>query len=328
MTKHLKTVKASLIMGILLLSAIAIFSAPVSAQRSKLFSFPSYIDVTFDSGPLNEDLAIDKSVNVPLNITYRTDIPENFGRLLPWQLRNIFLFGSMIGPMQKIHIDVVDMPTWADIYVTSADIFVNIPFKGEEAPQQVSLVISPREEAPAVPQSIVLHFTALTIGRITGQEREVQIPFTPSFIPSIEINVENPIREAGPHQSVNYKITVQNLGNKKARVYPDIQNDKPRWTPTINPPHLDVYPGSTGEFYFSVYTPYDFGWHNERGKFDIKFTYKIFPVREDAPVGGPDTISLTITNLGFSTPGFEMITLFAAAIILGIILKKRSMSKP
>jgi len=226
--------------------------------------------------------------------------------------------------MQKLHIEIINAPSWADIYVSQADIFTSIPFKdSNEPPVNTSLVISPREEAPAVPQSITIKVSCESIGRITGQEREIQISFTPKFVPTLMINVENPIREVGPHQPINFKITVENTGNKKARVFPEIKDADSRWTPTINPPHLDVEPGTKGEFAFSIYTPYNFGWHNEREQFDLEFTYKIFPIREDAPVGGPDLISLTVTNYGFSTPGFEFITLIAAIVIAGILIKKR-----
>ncbi len=331
MTKHLRAIKVSLIMGILIISAFSVFTGGihkeniVSAQRPMLLKFNSYLDIEYDPTPLNEDLAIDKSINIPLTIKYQTDIPENFLPIISmfaWQIRNMVLYGSIIGPMQKIHIEVVDKPDWADIFISQPDTYVDIPFQGTVSEKTTSLVISPREEAPAVPQSIILKVSCLAIGRIKSIEFQETVSFTPSFIPTITIIPENPTRTVGPRASVEYKITVKNNANKKIRVTPQLGNIASKWTPTMNPPFNDIAPEGQEDFIFSIYTPYDFGWHNEIESFEIDFTAQIFPLREQAPVGGPYSIYLRINNYGFSTPGFEVLTLIAAIAIAGILFKK------
>ena len=326
MTKNLKAVKASLIISILILSVIAIFT-PVStvsaADRIKLFSFNSYIDIVYDPAPLNEDLQIEKSINIPLTIKYKTDIPERFLPLMPWQLKNIILYGSMIGPMQKIHIEVVDSPDWADIYISQPDNFANIPDETTEVEITTSLVISPYEDAPAKPASIVLQVETETIGRINGVTFKETVPFTPSFIPTVSLSTDKPIRTIGPHESVNFEITVRNNANKKIRVTPKIVGDYSDWTPTINPSFDDIEAGQERVFTYSIIAPFDFGWHNEIESFEIDFTAQIFPLREEAAVGGPYPFYLRVNNYGFSTPGFEVITLLAALFFVGIILRKK-----
>jgi len=335
MTKHLRAIKVSLIIGILLISTITVFTAgifkenTVSAQMLPLFSFNSYIDIEYDPTPLNEDLSIEKSTNVQLTVKYRTDIPEKFLWWLPiWQIRNLILYGTMIGPMQKIHIEIVDKPDWADIYIAQPDTYVEIPNQGTVVEETTSLVISPREEAPAVPQSIVLRVSCLAIGRIKAIEYEETVAFTPSFVPTITIIPENPTRTVGPRASVEYKISVKNNANKKIRVTPQLGNVASKWTPTINPPFNDIAPAGQEDFIFSIYTPYDFGWHNEIESFQIDFIAQIFPLRTEAPVGGPYSIFLRINNYGFSTPGFEVLTLIAAIAIAIILLKKGYIKKP
>ena len=337
MRKNFRAVQVSLILGMFLFSSIAMLpgvtekeaKAALLAQRPKLFSFNSYIDIEYDPTPLNENLNIDESVNVPLTVKYWTDAPENFLQFVPWQIRNLFLFGSIIGPMQKLHLEIVDKPDWANIYISQPDILSNIPLGGQESAVEVttSLILSPRVEAPSQSYSIAITATCDTIGRINGFEHEEFIDFTPSFVPTIQITPEEPTRTVSPRESVNFKITVKNDGNKKTRITPSLSDIDSKWTPTINPPFYDISPGGTGEFTFSIYTPYDFGWHNEIESFQIDFTAQIFPLREDAPVGGPYSIFLRVNNYGFSTPGFEIITLFAAIIIVGIILKKKHSTK-
>ena len=329
MRNNFRVLKASLLMGMVLMSVIlSISGGSVSAaDRPKLLSFNSYIDIEYDSEPLNEDLAIEKSINIPLTIKYRTDVPEGFPVVIPnalWQIKNWILYGSMIGPMQKIHVEVVDKPSWADISISQPDMFINIPTGSEETSISTSLVISPREEAPAVPQSIVLKVECDTIGRINGVTFEETVHFTPSFVPTITITPENPTRTVTPRESVNFKIAVKNNANKKIRVTPAVVGiDTDKWTPTINPPFHDIESAGQEEFIFSIYTPYDFGWHNEIESFQIDFTAKIFPLREEATVGGPYSIYLRVNNYGFSTPGFELLTFVAALVIAGLLIRKK-----
>ena len=336
MTKNFRAVKASIIMCILVFSTIAVFIGGASGEDTttalgddpdpKWFSFNSYIDIEYDATPLNENLEIDQSINVPLTIKYSTDVPENFLQLMPdflWQIKNLILFGSTIGPMQKLHLEIADQPDWANIYISQPDMFVAIPIGTEVKTVTTSLIISPREEAPAVSHRIDLKATCDTIGRINGVTYQESVEFTPSFVPTIQITPENPTRTVSPQEAVNFKITIENNANKKTRVTPELVNPDSKWTSTINPPFHDIQPGGKEEFTFSIYAPYDFGWHNEIRSFQIDFTAKIFPLRDDAPVGGPYSIYLRVNNHGFSVPGFEVLPLLAAIVIVGIIMKKR-----
>lgn len=328
-----RTVKTSIALSVLLVSIIAFLPAIPADMNSSdetksiaLFTFNSYIDIEYDASALNKNLAIDESISVPVRIKYWTNVPENFLWWIPsWQIRNWILFGAPIGPMQTIHLEVIDRPDWADIHLTQPDVLVNIPTGTEERMVNTTLVVSPKVEAPSTSYTIALKAKCNNIGRINSYETEESVTFTPSFVPTVSITPENPTRTVGPRESINFKITVKNEANKKARIIPNLNSsDVGEWSPTINPPFFDIPSGGQEEFVFSIYTPYDFGWHNEIQSFRIDFTTKIFPLREDAPVGGPYPIYLRVNNYGFSTPGFEIITLLAAIVILGFIIKKKN----
>jgi hypothetical protein len=326
MNKKFRAVKASFIMAILLFSVIVAISplTTVSARdsRPKIYSFNSYIDIEYDPTPLNQNLVIDESINVPLTIRYWTDVPEGFMQYFPWQLRNIFLFGSPIGPMAQIHVEIVDRPEWANIYISQPDILTDIPFKPEEKKVNTSLILSPRIEAPAVSYTITLNVECQTIHRINGITYQESLDFTPSFVPTIDITPEDPTRTVGPRESVDFKITVKNMGNKLTKVTPELVNPDAKWVPTINPPVQEIQPQEEEVFTFSIYTPYDFGWHNEIQSFQIEFTTEVFPYRPDSP-SDTRSIYLRVNNYGFSTPGFEVLTLLAALMIVALIIKKR-----
>ncbi len=266
-------------------------SANLTQQR-KLISFNSYIDVEYDSTPLNTDVALYRSINVPITIKYQTDVPENFLWWLPfWRIRNLILYGSMIGSMQKIHIEVIDPPDWADIYISQPDTYVDIPFQGSVSEKTTSLVISPREKAPAVPQSIVLKVSCLEIGRIKSIEFQETIPFTPAYVPSLTIIPSNTSVITPPNKTTSIPITIKNNGNRKTRIMPSIVNSPENYSIEFNPPFIDVNMDETGTINLEVKPPSNF-----QGFVTLKvdFTAERFPKLEGSAVGGPYSLSFEL----------------------------------
>lgn len=327
MTKNFRTVEKGIVLGILLVSIIAFIPTPdtiVSADSDsqKLVSFSSYMDFDYNLDALNKPLAIDVSVTIPITISYWTDIPGIFGKI-PFPFNNLILYGQSIGPMQKIHLEVLNTPDWANIYITSPDVLTKIPLDSDGIYKiGANLVLSPRVEAPAESYRIDIKASCDAIKRLNGYSYQESIEFTPSFIPTIQITPENPIRTVGPHQSINFKINVKNSGNKITRVTPNLIGVDEKWIPTINPPEYEVSPKSEATFTFSIITPKDFGWHNEYGRFEINFKSEVYPYRTGA-ANSSKSIYLVVNNYGFSTPGFEFPILIVALMTIGVIIQKR-----
>jgi len=327
MTKHLRRVKASIIMGILLMSAIPIFFQIPTAEASILPSFNSYITFSYDPSPLNDPLAIDVSVTIPLTVKYKTDIPKHFNKI-PFPFNNYILFGTAIGPMQKIHIEVLNPPDWANIYISTPDVLIDIPIGDPDNPEtmyveeQVNLILSPRVEAPAESYTINIKATCDPIKRLNGFSHQEAIEFTPSFIPTVQIFTEKSIRTVGPHEPVTYQIKVKNIGNKITRVTPTLKGVDEKWTATINPPQYEISPNQESTFTFSIITPYDFGWHNEYGRFEIEFLSEVYPYRS-AAASNTQSIYLIVNNHGFSAPGFEFPLILIALMAIVIMIRKK-----
>ncbi len=321
MKTHLKTVKASIIIGILFISIIPIIitNKPVTAAR--LISFHSYMDLTYDPTILNKPLQIDVAVAVPVQVQFWTDIPDIFSK--GWPFNFLFLFGSSIVPMQQIHLELLESPSWANIYFSSPDLIVDIPFESEGKKLiNATLIISPKIEAPAESQRISIKATINSLKRLGGFTFQKEIPFTPSFIPTISIEIDNPIRTVGPHQSVSFKIIVKNMGNKITRVTPTLIGADSRWTPTINPPNYEIYPKQESSFSFALITPYDFGWHNEYGRFEVSFKAEVYPYISNSAMSN-ESIYLVVNDNGFSLPGFEFVGAIAAFIIVMAIIQRK-----
>jgi len=325
MTTHLKTVKATLVIGLILLGFLfttTLLSLGPTTASAKLISFHSYMDLSYDTSILNKPLQIDVAIAIPITVKFWTDIPDVFGKI-PWPFNNLILFGSSIVPMQSIHLELLDAPDWANIYFSSPDIISDIPFKQDGVKEIISdLVISPKIEAPAESQKITIKVSIEAIGRLNSYTFQKVISFTPSFIPTISIETDNPIRTVGPHQSVSFKITVKNLGNKITRVTPSFIGEDQKWTTTINPPNFEIYPKQESTFVFSLITPYDFGWHNEYGRFQIDFNSEVYPFISGSATNN-ESIYLVVNNNGFSLPGFEFLVVIIAFIVTVAIIQKR-----
>ena len=324
MTKHLRAIKICFIAGILF-SGIFLCMIPEKAEAARAISFNSYIDFEYDISPLNQPLEIDVSITVPITVKYSTDIPPAIDKI-PWPFDYIFLYGNMIAPMQKIHLEVLNPPDWANIYLSSPDVIVDIPIGDVVKERTTNLILSPRVDAPAVSYKIDIKATCETIKRVNDFTYQESLEFTPSFIPTIQINPDDPIRTIGPHESVTFEIKVQNLGNKITRVKPILKEADDKWTPTINPPEYEISPNSENIFKFSIIAPFDFGWHNEYGRFEIEFLSEVYPYRLEA-ASTRESIFLVVNNYGFSTPSFEFPLLLAALIGMIYIIRKKQMKR-
>ena len=303
--------------------------------------FHQYIDIEYDASVFNQTFDIHKAINVPIKITYWTDMRGNLLKWMTyipgpfWMIKNKILFGKRM-PQQLIYINITDKPSWADVRIVQSVVPMDIPTvdtsKGYESTPQTSdelvvfnssIIVSPLEEAPSKPYSIGVTVRCPEMGLLGESIFEKKITFRPKFLPKIQIKPEDPIQIALPHHAVNFKITVMNYANKKMRIEPDIKNLSERWNPTINPPFIDIEPEERGVFYLSLFAPYDFGWHDTIKTFKVNFTATSFPIDNNSITGGPYQIVLTVNNYGFSLPGFESVSVLAAILMLLVIRKTR-----
>ena len=192
----LKSIKTGIMLFVLISSIMTFLpnteiSKADDTESPRMISFNSYMDISYDLTPLNDPLAIDVSVTIPITIDYWTNIPDFF-RAIPFPINYLILFGQSIGPMQKIHLEVLNTPDWANIYITSQDVLTDIPFYGDGRYEiETNLVLSPRVEAPAVSYRIDVKASCDSIKRLSGFSYQESIEFTPSFIPTIQISKDS-----------------------------------------------------------------------------------------------------------------------------------------
>ncbi len=330
MNKSFRALKASLIMLLLLVSTLIIFTPPVPAT-AKLVSYPSImsIEITEQSlEDLNNPISVDSTLTVQLKIGYAVSGPEWVFNWIEGEngikasIANIWLFGSLVVFPQLLHLEIEEEPDWADISFLTSDVYID-DFSNNFVYTTADLIITPYYDAPNRPKTIKIKATAQPIGRIEGLEFHQQLNFQPDYIPDIFIEVENPTRQASPREAVNFKMNVKNLGNKETLVSGRIVDGPSNWAAIISPAQFTIPPGAEYSVTVSMTTPYDFGWHNELEKFSIEFTPQRSPPSASDPAGTPRQVDLRVNSVGFSTPGFEIIFVFAALVVTMALIKKR-----
>jgi len=323
MTKHLRAIKVSLIMGILISGTFAVFSISGSA-REYIYSFNSFITLSYDPQDLNQPIDINKAVTIPLKVEYYTDVViPNLLKLpfVPFTIRNSLIYGSPM-PQQSLHLKIINPPDWANIYFSTPDHDVNLPELNAPPEEiQVDLIISPLREAPSEPFNIQFSIECEKRGRVMGKLMNYNINFQPAYIPEIGVTVERPSRMVSPREEVNVNIRIKNNANYWTIVRHEIIDVPEDWSPIINPTKVEIPPGGEETIVLSVTPPYHFGWHDETEVIQIDFTPEASP---GGGIPGPSVpIYIKFNNRGFSTPGFEAAFLFIAVALFMILHLKR-----
>ena len=89
------------------------------------------------------------------------------------------MFGSIEIPMRDIHLEVQNVPDWADINFTYPDIFVQMPFEGDTVEVTTELLISIKSDAPNEEYTIGIVASCGQIKRLNGCSYKVNLWFTP-----------------------------------------------------------------------------------------------------------------------------------------------------
>ncbi len=179
--------KKILSIGIVLLFVVLSCSPLLSAEtkekiqkdRKYLISYNSYIALEYNSYPLNEPIPPNETVRVPVTVIYWTNIIYDFLWIIPWWIRNLFLFGSIEIPMRDIHLEVQNIPDWADINFTYPDILFQIPFEGDTKKVTTDLLINIKPDAPNEMYTIGIVASCGQIKRLNGFSYKVSLSFTP-----------------------------------------------------------------------------------------------------------------------------------------------------
>ena len=305
MKKNLRTIKTTLIMGILCVSIFAAMAPPASAQSSAV-GLQSLVRIGW------EDIA----PIVPRSGQEEYDIVITYEITQGWFLAKM-LFPFHIGRQVDIQLEVVDAPHWCSAKILDATL--NTVIRADNSttlPGKISISLD--ANAPAYGGGYVtIKATVPKIGLIGGFEKTITLTFEPSYLPLIKPEPEGGnFKKIGPMDTASFPIKIENLGNDRTIVKLRVVNPPDGWVVAVDDEIiLDEAVGSTGTAYVTVRPPKGFGYHDE----DASIVIELLPVRalNELEEGTPKTVTLLVESRGFSIIGIEI---FLPIIIFIIVL--------
>ena len=325
MKKSLRTVKTTIVFGILLASLFIAFGSNASAGP---FTLTPYVDATYDTEAAQKVITpIETTLTIPLFIKYSVTGP-------------LVALGSVPEYISKTTRAYIDLEIVTETVPSFCTATLSVPTVNAfiaEQPQEstaANLQVSVNDNAPGFEDfTVQIKITARKVqGLLVKIEKSqptiLDVRVKPKF--AALINVELPkgnYLEIGPMDTADFEIMINNLGNAPTVVNFEILDIPKDWSPNIQTTML-VGSGLEGDAAASktvvlrIKPPYGFGYHSERETIRVKVTPTYY--RNPDLVGRVDTYVFTIQSRGFSTPGFESALVFIAlAGIAFIYIKKK-----
>jgi hypothetical protein len=312
MKKNFKSIKATMIMGLLLISVFIAITPNSSAGIIINFSSTVYLNWENRSG--EPVIPIQEIKPYKLNLEY-TVTGSPFGRMLLYPLlyedRRI-----------DIQLSIEDYPDWAIVDLPQKTIAANIPSIGESQQYKLDISISLKEDAPAYEQGIIyIKVNVPTNGFINGFDQVISLPFKPAYRPLIDANPQINSKRIGPMDTATFAIDVSNLGNGRTKCFFEVDYDSlpDDWSALVEDTViLETGEGTKETVFLTVYPPKGFGYHDDIANIRVEVT----PTwAEDSNIRGkPEPITVTVESRGLSFIGIEVILPIIILIVLVIIV--------
>lgn len=316
MKKNFKTVKTSIVFGLLLVSLFAVFTSNASAIKIN-----AALKVEFDAKDIQQEvIPASQSVAIGLNIFY-----QYYGVGASYVSESSLLAGTPA----FVDLKIVSSPEWCTAVITPP-IVVLTGGASFSDPASSAIILSVNENAPAFFQGTVrvaAHSTEISGGLWTIKEQtlEVDVPFQVGYSPAISFETpQGTYMQIAPLDTAEFAILVENLGNAQTEVLCRVLDVPKGWSANlITSVVLDsnALGGTNTEktIYFKVKPPYGFGYHSERETISIELTPYYY--RNPSLVGKTYQIDFVIESRGFSVPGFEIPLMAIALIGIALICK-------
>jgi hypothetical protein len=315
MTKRFKTVKASILTGIVLISVIVAVSPTTSA--GPLFNLQSFVNVTWLSNETQEPIIPRGELRqLDLMITH-TVTRGALGKYLLLLYTNTQI---------TIDLEIIDQSPWCTATLSQGTVSTYvIPDGRTTSTTQLSLSVA--DDAPAFGLGFIkIKATAQKIGFIKGFADEFTLSFNPDYKPLIKPSLpETNTKDIGPLDTAQFPILIENLGNARTVVLLNVVSVPEGWNAVITSQvTLEEGTGSTATAYLVVRPPKGFGYHYDEQTIKISMQ----PVKaDDFNKKGEITYeTFLVQSRGFSTPGFEVLGFIGALAIVMLtvfIMRKR-----
>ncbi|UCH72213.1 MAG: hypothetical protein JSW62_01320 [Thermoplasmatales archaeon] len=323
MTKRLRAVKASIVMGILLVSLFVAFTTSSSAYEQDLMFYYNAEDTQKGVKPLDPPMFI------------HIWIKHKISGLFPIVLK-IFEDKVDIG----VDLEVGPTEPWVTVTLTHYNLYAKIDSTGEwlrvgGEDAKYYAKVSFTEDAPAITEvkiPITIRANAFSFF-IPEKTINTEISFSPQFIPIFDITPSDTFIEVGPGDIANFDLEIENMGNGKTEIIFEVEDLPEGWTASVVSNAFVGAPRSGNNkkvVPLQITPPYNFGYHNTQKDIVIKATGRYFGESGEANASAAVKSYLyrfTVRSKGFSTPGFEIPSAIMAFALIAIALMIKKQQK-
>jgi hypothetical protein len=310
MTKRFKTVKASFLTGMILISVIIAVAPTTSAGL--FLNLQSSLTVSWNANETQQPLVPRGGTRtLTLDITHTV----NKGLLGAGILK------AYTGYQITIKIEILSTPTWATATLSQGTVTATI---NPTTPQTLhtALTLAVSENAPAFGVGEVrLKATALKAGLIQGFEQDFALNFQPDYKPLIQpVFPDANTKQIGPMDTATFRIDITNMGNARTKVYLKVETIPEGWVAIVTDQVIiEEGVGSMATAYLVIKPPKGFGYHYDEET--ITISMQPFKADDETKKGSITPASFLVESRGFSTPGFDAIAFIGAlALVMSIIV--------
>jgi hypothetical protein len=314
MTKKLKALKASIVTGVVLVSALIAVLPTTSA--GPIFNLQSVLNVTWGNETQQPLVPRGELRTLTLIITHTVaKTALGTGAL-----------ATLTGVLIPINVKIIDTPSWCTATIEQGTLSVTVQ-PDTISTVETKLSIQVANDAPAYSLGYIkIKATAEKTSLIEGCENDVTLNFIPAYKALISLSLpETNAKEIGPMDTAVLPINIANLGNARTIVLLDVTNVPEDWTAIITSQLLlEEGSGSTGTAYLIVKPPKSFGYHNDEKT--IKISMQPVDADDYSKKGEITYETFLVQSRGFSTPGFETIAFFGAlamTLLIAAYTRKR-----
>ncbi len=320
MKNKFRSIKATLIMGLILVSVFATV-VPISSA-GLLSNLQSFVNVDYDQSITNDPIKIRGTGKAfTLNITYGVTSASLLG------ISNKFLFAMHKGRTVTLQVELKEYPEWASVSISS---WPTATIQDEKETYPVTITVKVNENAPAFGTGdIKLTITVPDVGLIKGVSTEVDIPFSVGYTPVVQHQyLESNTKIIGPMDTAVFPIQLINMGNARTEVRIELTYVPDGWSAIITDNViLEEGEGSKAIIYLTVKPPKSFGYHDDSATINIKYTP--YMVEQPEFFGSSKPMNVLVESRGISVIGMEVLVIPIIIIVLVIfllyyfVLKKR-----
>ncbi len=311
--KKFRTVKASIITGIILVSLFAVF-IPTSTAAG---IFQGNIDLTYD---------VD---DVPSTIRPESDIAriDLYVNHFASGLGSRYVIPFFSANTVPIELTVSDTPDWITVSVAPGVVYPKLGMEKAEIPEHAIVSISLTPNAPAFQtQSIEIVAMHKDIPPIRSAINRIPIEIKSGYYSNYQYEYPT-FKEIGAAETVTFPINIKGYSNARSRIIFEIVDPAEGWSTSIN---TEFFLGTTalgedatGTVNFMVQSPLDFGYQNEVKQFNVRVK-TMAAGHPDEGIDNTTVLQFTVRSRGFSTPGFELtFTVVALMAVIFIYRKKQ-----